>query len=232
MNKNLIFVSLFISFFLSNIGTKKCFGSECPNIEIKEETKKVEEKKLGEQYVMENKNIDFSQDNLQITLKFDGITQYQSDYPKVDYRVTYIANFYDKESLGINNIQAIVTGVEPLYREYLVKFGNETRDRIEWDIEIEKNDDKTQVVQVVAEASYLGTTETYFYNSLYFKHKNEKTTEFWVIFCGFIGMILLTFCGMFVYFLITGKKENSDTIDINEDMNSGIVRDSTTKSTE
>ena len=231
MNKNILFVSLFISFLLSNIGAKKCFGSKCPNNEIKEEKPKVEENKLGLQYSMPNKNIDFSHENLEMTLKFDGINQYQSDYPKIDYRVTYIANFYDKESLGIDNIQTVITGVEPLYRKYLVKFGNETNDKIEWDIEIEKNDDKTQVLQVIAEASYLGTTETYFYNPIYFKHKIEKTTEFWVIFCGFIGMICLTFCGMFVYFLI-GKKEDSTTIDINEDLNSGIVRDSTTKSTE
>lgn len=206
MNKNLLFVSILVSFLLINIESKKCCQNQSPNTEIiKDETKG--KTKAALQYYMPNKIINFSHENLQLKMEFDGINQFESEYPKLDYRVTYIASFYDRESLGIDNIQSPLIGVEPLYREYLVKFGNDTKGKISWEIEMEKNDEKIQVAQIIAQASYLGNTEEFCYNSFYFKFKNDKTTEFWVIFCGFIGIICLTFCAMFIFFLFAGKNE-------------------------
>jgi hypothetical protein len=221
MTKNPLFFAILISFILFNIKSKKCLDNKCPDSETLKDIPK-SEIKSSLKYYFANKNINFSQANTKLTLEFDGISQYESEDPNIDYTVTYIANFYDKESLGINNVQAKIQGIKPLYREHLVKFGEETKERINWEIEIKKNDEKIQLVQVIAQANYLGNTQEFCYNNFYFKYKVDRYLEFWIIFCGFVGIICLTFCCMFIYIIFAKKDERRPSIGIT-DLNSGLV---------
>ena len=117
-------------------------------------------------------------------MNFTGIYESESGNISPDFKVIYTANFYDKEKLGIDEIKAELQWETPLYNYSIVKIGEETKDKINWVVNINKNEQREQIVQVKAEAILEDNKEVYIYNSFIFKYsekkeknKNDKTLE-------------------------------------------------------
>ena len=161
-------------------------------------------------YYQKNKTIEYELDELTLKMSFIGIAQYESAEPSSDFRVNYTINFYDKEKLGIDEIRALIDFEIPLYNYRVEKKGTETKGEINWEVKVQENNNKKQIVQLVAEASFEGNKEIYVYNSFVFSYNKEEedTTDkkqeiFWIIFFSFIGAIIITFGVMYVYFYAT-----------------------------
>ena len=217
MSKNnflLFFIS--ISFFLFNVYSKRCNRKDICKNEVYSFFQKNSEKSTYNnikdeiKYFQKDKIIKIKLDKLKLHMNFTGIYESESGNISPDFKVIYTANFYDKEKLGIDEIKAELQWETPLYNYSIVKIGEETKDKINWVVNINKNEQREQIVQVKAEAILEDNKEVYIYNSFIFKYsekkeenKNDKTLEFWLIFIGFIGMIILTFGVFFVYFYAT-----------------------------
>ena len=160
---------------------------------------------------MENRQLEATLNEKKITLDFEGIKQTKSEDPSDDFRVIYTAIFYDKETINVDNIQTIVNYEKPLYRHSIVKHGEETKDHINWKVNIKENDKKEQISIVVAEAKLNGHTEYYYYNFFSFTFgKADRKFEFWLIFFGMIGIILLTYLALAIYIVLTRGKEEKN----------------------
>ena len=87
---------------------------------------------------------------------------------------------------------------------------------ISWEIEIQENNKKEQIVQLIAEASSKEKTERFVYDSFTFTYglekKEDKTFEFWLIFGGFVGIVILTFCVMIIVINFCNKERHSMTV--------------------
>ena len=107
----------------------------------------------------------------------------------------------------------------------MIKLEEEIQDKISWELEIQENEDNEQVVQLIAEASSKEKTERFMYDSFTFAHKQEKkddkddkkekvdkTFEFWLIFGGFVGIVILTFCVMTIIINFCNKERLSMTV--------------------
>ena len=176
--KNSLLFLIFISFI--SLGNSKSFFSN----EFK--------------YFQPNKTIDYSLKESKLTMNFEGIHQFESEEPDSEFIVNYTANFYNQENDGAF-----------LYSNSLVKIGNQTKGKVNWEVDIQKNDEKNQTVEIKAEASFNDIKENFGYDTFIIKYtekeeeKSDKTFEFWMIYFGFLGSIILTFGVMYVYFYAT-----------------------------
>ena len=131
-------------------------------------------------------------------MNFEGIHQFESEEPDSEFTVNYTANFYNQENDGAF-----------LYSYSLVKIGNQTKGKVNWEVDIQKNEQKNQTVEIKAEASFNDIKENFGYDTFIIKYnekeeeKSDKTFEFWMIYFGFLGSIILTFGVMYVYFYAT-----------------------------
>ena len=149
-------------------------------------------------YYQPNKTIEYSLKESKLTMNFEGIHQFESEEPDSEFTVNYTANFYNQENDGVF-----------LYSDSLVKIGNKTKGKVNWEVDIQKNDEKNQTVEIKAEASFNDIKENFGYDTFIIKYtekeeeKSDKTFEFWMIYFGFLGSIILTFGVMYVYFYAT-----------------------------
>lgn len=176
--KNSLLFLIFISFI--SLGNSKSFFSN----EFK--------------YFQPNKTIEYSLKESKLTMNFEGIHQFESEEPDSEFTVNYTANFYNQENDGAL-----------LYSYSLAKKGNQTKGKVNWEVDIQKNDEKNQTVEIKAEASFNDIKENFGYDTFIIKYtekeeeKSDKTFEFWMIYFGFLGSIILTFGVMYVYFYAT-----------------------------
>ncbi len=149
-------------------------------------------------YFQPNKTIEYSLKGLKLSMNFEGIHQFESEEPDSEFTVNYTANFYNQENDGAF-----------LYSYSLVKIGNQTKGKVNWEVDIQKNEQKNQTVEIKAEASFNDIKENFGYDTFIIKYtekeeeKSDKTFEFWMIYFGFLGSIILTFGVMYVYFYAT-----------------------------
>ena len=149
-------------------------------------------------YFQPNKTIEYSLKESKLTMNFEGIHQFESEEPNSEFTVNYTANFYNQENDGAF-----------LYSYSLVKIGNQTKGKVNWEVDIQKNEQKNQTVEIKAEASFNDIKENFGYDTFIIKYtekeeeKSDKTFEFWMIYFGFLGSIILTFGVMYVYFYAT-----------------------------
>lgn len=149
-------------------------------------------------YFQPNKTIEYSLKESKLTMNFEGIHQFESEEPDSEFTVNYTANFYNQENDGAF-----------LYSDSLIKIGNKTKGKVNWEVDIQKNDEKNQTVEIKAEASFNDIKENFGYDTFIIKYtekeeeKSDKTFEFWMIYFGFLGSIILTFGVMYVYFYAT-----------------------------
>ena len=149
-------------------------------------------------YFQPNKTIEYSLKGLKLSMNFEGIHQFESEEPDSEFTVNYTANFYNQENDGAL-----------LYSYSLAKKGNQTKGKVNWEVDIQKNDEKNQTVEIKAEASFNDIKENFGYDTFIIKYtekeeeKSDKTFEFWMIYFGFLGSIILTFGVMYVYFYAT-----------------------------
>ena len=131
-----------------------------------------------------------------------------------NFKVLYFAKFYDYEKIGNKEIRNIIIDEEPLYEYNLTKNGSsKTNERIKWEVEI-KEKNKTQLVQIIGYASFGDNEEIFVYNSFSFIEKKKEDEEkkepeeedeykrlfeFYLILFSFIGTIIISFGGMYVY---------------------------------
>ena len=176
--KNYLLFLIFISFI--SLGNSKSFFSN----EFK--------------YYQPNKTVEYSLKESKLTMNFEGIHQFESEEPDSEFTVNYTANFYNQENDGAL-----------LYSYSLAKKGNQTKGKVNWEVDIQKNDEKNQTVEIKAEASFNDIKENFGYDTFIIKYtekeeeKSDKTFEFWMIYFGFLGSIILTFGVMYVYFYAT-----------------------------
>ena len=220
--KNSVLIFIFHSFLFFKIYLKEnLIDNICPNngnlipkkLLMDELPSKKKEKQSKDElnfYFRErNININITNNGLKLRLNFIGIEQSKFQSPNSDFKVIYTIKFYDKEKLGLDYIKTIIDE-EPLYQYSLVKIGNETKGVINWAVDINGTDNQYQIVQLLGEASYKNIKEIYLYNSLILKITKEKekvkkdrTFEFWIILMSYLGIVLITFVGTFVYFYAT-----------------------------
>jgi len=148
-------------------------------------------------------------------MNFEGIHQFDGEDPESNFTVNYTANFYNQE----------ISEKTFLYSFTLNKTGEETKGRIEWIVNVEKNDQNNQIVLIKAEASYNDDKENIEYDPFTIKYtekeeEDDKTVAFWVIYFSFIGAIIITFGVMYVYFYAT-LEIGRDTLMLNN-LNSGL----------
>ena len=83
---------------------------------------------------------------------------------------------------------------------------------INWEVDVKENgdDNKHQIAQLFAEASFEDIVEIYPYESFIFKYsekqekeKEDRSFEFWLIFGGFMGIIVISFLITYVYIYAT-----------------------------
>ena len=163
-------------------------------------------------YYLNNTKVEYNLNELKLTMNFEGIHQFDGEDPKSNFTVNYTANFYNQDN-----------SETPIYSRSLDKEGKDTKGRIDWTVDIEKNDQKNQKVKIMGEASYNGVTENFEYDPFYIKYTEEeddKTVAFWVIYFSFIGAIIITFGVMYVYFYAT-LEIGRDTLMLNN-LNSGL----------
>lgn len=164
-------------------------------------------------YYFKDKNIKYTFDKQRLKMNFTGIQQFKdgSD-PDSNYKVTYKISFYDKEKLGLDSIKAVLEDEKSLYNYTIVKSGKDTKGTINWEVDVKENgdDNKHQIAQLFAEASFEDIVEIYPYESFIFKYsekqekeKEDRTFEFWLIFGGFMGIIVISFLITYVYIYAT-----------------------------
>ena len=209
MKKSSIIFWLFVSFLFLSINARKCGKKETNYRQYEEKTENQQTKSSNNnlKYNLSNKYIDFSIDGDKLTMNFNGvINPAKLKNPFDDFKVIYIARFFDKEKLGIDSIKAIIEQEKPLYQSAMVKLQDEIADKVSWEVDIKKNDNKDQIVQLIAEATSKDGTEQFVYESFVFNYEDstDKTFIFWLIYGGMVGIVLLVYCIMHIYICIKG----------------------------
>ena len=223
MKKSSLVLCMIICFFIKEINFRGVEAAQCPNKFNQIPSQLGEEDKgyIGNlQYFFKNKNIKVSQNGDKFTMSFEPIDISKNKQIDIDeFRIIYTAKFYDKEQIGVDKIQSINVYEKYLYRYDIMKVGEETKDKVEWELKM-KETEKEQIVQLIGEANYNKKSDYYVYDSFIIKYeqgKNESDSEseseskreleFWIIFGGMVGIIPLIFILMFAYILIKGKEE-------------------------
>jgi hypothetical protein len=217
MKKSSLIFLLFVSFLFININSKKCKNKDIylnkdneKSLKSESNVNKQNKVQAATEYYQLNKKIEIIQDNKKLTMSFDGVVQDPKGIPNNDFKVIYIARFYDKQQLGIDTIQSFIENIDPLYTRYMIKIGNDTKEKMNWEIEIEENSNRTQIAILTAEAMLNSKIEKFNYNSFIFKYekkKKDRTNEFWIIFGGMVGIVLITYCAITIFIIITKNKE-------------------------
>ena len=227
MNKKNVFLFLiFISCLSFETYSKRCGkGNICPNnfnyfleknsINIPSNSPQFKD---NLRYYQSDKIIETSFDKLKLKLNFNCIHQSKTENPDENFLVSFTLNFYDKATIGIDEINAVLDWETPLYSYSLAKKGEETKGKIDWEVDIKPNEEKEQIVQLIANASLGNITEVYIYNSFRFTYKAKKEEEkeeekkeekvdnsftFWIIFFAYVGATIITFIVMYVIFYAT-----------------------------
>ena len=211
--------------------------------QIKEVLDQITTKKKSEpqfkgssKYYLKNRNVEINLSKKNLTINFNGIQTREEG----DLKVIYTANFYDKETIGIDYIQHLITET-PLYSHSIKLYGEEAKKKINWKLKIQENDNRAQVVQIQAKATLNYKTEILVYNTFSFtyekkaekiyefkkklkdddKPKVKRTFEFWLIFGGMIGAVILTYIVMTIVFAVRGQT-GRPSVQVNN-MHSGLV---------
>ena len=242
-------ILIFLSFCISEIYLSSR-ESICQN-QIKEVLDAIATKQNSEpqfkgssKYYFKDRNVDINLSGKDLTINFKGIQKREEG----DLKVVYTANFYDKDTIGVDYIQHLIT--EPPLYSYSIEFsGEEAQKKINWKVKIQENNNRDQIVQIQAKATLNYKTEILVYNSFSFKYekKEEKIYEFknklkedenpraetwifWLIFGGMLGSVVLTYIVMTIYFAAKGLTGRT-TVQV-DNMKSGLVsNDSVTSST-
>ena len=209
INSSLIL--LFISSFFVCINSKRCKRcQECSKFNNDFFQDLSNDSPLGfktdnKYYNLENKNINIKRNKLRLSMNFTGINNRTLE-PK--FSVNYTVKFYNKEDVGIDELQAEYIEIKPLYSYSILR--DKPEPYIEWDVDIQENGEKEQIAQIIALATSTDNIkETFAYNSFRFtytksdKENKDRILEFWVIYFCFIGIIVITFIGIFVYIYST-----------------------------
>ena len=209
INSSLIL--LFISSFFVYINSKRCKRcQECSKFNNDFFQDLSNDSPLGfktdnKYYHLENKNINIKRNKLRLSMNFTGINNRTLE-PK--FSVNYTVKFYNKEDVGIDEFQAEYIEIKPLYSYSILR--DKPEPYIEWDVDIQENGEKEQIAQIIALATSTDNIkETFAYNSFRFtytksdKENKDRILEFWVIYFCFIGIIVITFIGIFVYIYST-----------------------------
>lgn len=163
---------------------------------------RVETSDPGHYYLNNERNIEKNLDDHKLTMNLNPIRECQSGCTyHENFQVKYVVKFYNKEKLKMGSIESILVDEQPLYEKSFVKFGDE-KEKIDWEFEIEENDEKEQIAQIIGYASYEDNEEIFIYNSFEIQYKKavkDRTFEFWIILFSFIGIVIITFGAMYVY---------------------------------
>ena len=234
-------ILIFLSFCISDIYLSST-ESKCQN-QIKDVLDEITAKKKSEpqfkgssKYYFKDRNVDNNLSGMDLTINFNGIQTREEG----DLNVIYTANFYDKDTIGIDYIQHLIRD-PPLY-SYSIQFsGEEAKKYINWKVKIQENDNRAQIVQIQAKATLNYKTEVLAYNTFSFTYekKEEKiydfknvlkdeeekpraeTWIFWLIFGGMVGSVVLTYIVMTIFFAARGQTGRPSVQADN--MNSGLV---------
>ena len=156
-------------------------------------------------YFLESiRKIDPKLDDTKLTLNFNGIRECEKGCTYHDnFVVNYVINFYDNALFEGKEINNMIVNENPLYTYNLIKKGkDETRENVNWEVEIKKYDGKEELVQIIGYASYNDNEESFVYDSFKIKYEEvlvDREFEFWIIMFSFIGVVIITFGAMYVY---------------------------------
>ena len=238
-------ILIFLSFCISEIYLSSR-ESICQD-QIKEVLDVITTKKKAEpqfkgnsKYYLNDRNVEINLSEKDLTINFNGIQTREEG----DLNVIYTANFYDKDTIGIDYIQHLITE-PPLYSHSIQFSGEEAKKKINWKLKIQENDNRAQIVQIQAKATLNYKTEILVYNTFSFTYeekiyefKNElkddkpkvkRTFEFWLICGGMIGAVILTYIVMTIFFAVRGQT-GRPSVQVNS-VKSGLVsNDSVTDS--
>ena len=175
--------------------------------------------KGSSKYYFNDRNVEINLSKKDLTINFNGIQTREEG----DLNVIYTANFYDKDTIVIDYIQHLMTE-PPLYSNSIQFSGEEAKNKINWKLKIQENDNRAQIVQIQAKATLNYKTEILVYNTFSFTYgkkeekiyefKNElnddkpkvkRTFEFWLIFGGMNGAVILTYIVMTIFFAVRGQ---------------------------
>ena len=154
-------------------------------------------------YLADDRNISYTIKNSKIKMSFNAIQECKSGCTyHDDFTIKYFASFYDSKKIGDKTIRNIIVDEEPLYQYNITKYYNKGENRIEWEEEM-KEVDKEQLLQIIGYASYDENEEMFVYQAFVIVIDDnstvDNTTEFLIILLSFIGIIVITFIGMYVY---------------------------------
>ena len=155
-------------------------------------------------YLDKDRVITYTLTNYDLDMNFNGVKECEKDCTYHDnFEVNYFIRFYDNNKFGLKAIDSIIVNEKPLYEYSLTKKGkDETQEKVNWKVKINKFDEKEQLVQIVGYASFGGNVETFVYKTFkihYEKILTDRSLEFWIIFFAFIAAIIITFIAMYVY---------------------------------
>lgn len=234
-------ILIFLSFCISEIYLSSR-ESMCQD-QIKEVLDEISTKKKSEpqfkgnsKYYFIDRNVEINLSEKDLTINFNGIQTKEEG----DLNVIYTANFYDKDTIGIDYIQHLITE-PPLYSNSIEFSGEEAKKIINWKLKIQENFSRAQLVQIQAKATLNYKTEILVYNTFSFtyekkeekiykfkselkdgdKPKVKRTFEFWLIFGGMIGVVILTYIVMTIVFAVRGQT-GRPSVQVNN-MKSGLV---------
>ena len=155
-------------------------------------------------YLDKDRNITYECQNYDLTMNFNGVRECDEGCTFHDnFKVNYIIRFYDSSKFGKKTINNIIVNEKPLYEFSLTKKGkDETLEKVNWKIKIQKFDEKEQLVQIVGYGSLDGNEESFVYNTFKTHYEQvlpDRTFEFLIIFGSFLLAIIITFIGMYIY---------------------------------
>jgi hypothetical protein len=160
-------------------------------------------------YLDSNRTIDREIKEKKVKMKFNNVQECIGDKCTIhdNFQVEYDALFYDKNTP--DNIKNIIVGQVPLLTKEVIKTGAETKNLIEWEIDLENDFDRLNgsLVQVIAYGKYEDNSELFVYDV--FRVVEDENTpenrdfEFYIILICYVAIIVLTFSGLFIYFYAT-----------------------------
>ena len=153
-------------------------------------------------FLNDDRTIQHTLESKDLNMKYNRIRECESGCTyHENFQVKYVAKFYDKEKLNMDSIKTILLDEEFLYENQLTIYGD-NKTQIDWSLQIQENDGKDQIVQIIGYASYEEDEEIFIYDSFTFKYevaKKDRTFEFYLILFSFVGIVIITFGVMYVY---------------------------------
>ena len=155
-------------------------------------------------FLDKEREISFDLNEYKLMMNFNGVRECEKSCTfHDDFTVNYVVKFYDYNKFEDKVIRNIILDEKELYSYNLTKKGeDQTKDEVNWEVKIQKYDEKNQLVQIVAYANYEDNEEIFVYNTFkikYEKKTKDRTFEFWIILISFVAAIIITFVAMYVY---------------------------------